>query len=319
MKEARFIKLRKKRWDKMEADVKTGAKNKPDEVAEMYIELSDDLAYSRTFYPKSKTTGYLNEMAVAFYRRIYKNKKEDKGRFKRFWLEDVPETMYRTRYAMLSALLLFLISALIGAVSMEYNPDFARIILGDSYVDMTLHNIQNQDPMGVYGSQRQDGMFIMITMNNIKVAFLAFIFGILTPLFTAVFMVQNGIMLGCFHYFFYQQGLLGISTQAIWLHGTIEITSIVVAGGAGMYMSSGFLFPGTYSRIERFRFTAKESLKIAIALIPFFILAGFLESFVTRYYKLPWLSAPIITLSIGLVFWYFVYLPYMKHRDAKQQ
>lgn len=319
MKEARFIKLRKKRWEELESNARSGVKKEPDEVAEMYIELSDDLAYSRTFYPKSKTTTYLNELAVSFYRRIYKNKKEDRGRFKRFWLEEIPITMYRMRYAMLSALLVFLISVGLGILSMKENPDFARIILGDSYVDFTLDNIKKNDPMGIYASQRQDDMFFTITINNIKVSFLAFVFGLLSPLFTAGFMVQNGIMLGCFQYFFYEQGMLGISAQAIWVHGTIEITSIIISGGAGIYLSTGFLFPGTHNRITRFQYTAKESLKMIVALVPFFILAGFLESFVTRFYKQSWLSIPVIILSIGLVFWYFLYLPYMIHRDGKQQ
>ncbi|MHB1277853.1 MAG: stage II sporulation protein M [Bacteroidia bacterium] len=314
MKEARFIKLRKKRWEELEAIVKNRSKKEPDELAEMYIELSDDLAYSQTFYPKSKTTSFLNELALFFHRRIYRNKREDRGRFLRFWLEEIPETMYRARFAMLAALLIFLVAILLGIVSMRFNPDFARIILGDAYVDLTLSNIKNQDPMAIYAGERQDLMFLGITLNNIKVSFLAFLFGLLSPLGSAGFLLKNGIMLGCFQYFFYQEGVLGLSAQAIWVHGTIEITSIVVAGGAGIYMSSGFLFPGTYSRIARFRKTAKDGLKIIIGLIPFFIVAGFLESFVTRFYKISALSLPCIILSLGFVFWYFVYLPYMKHR-----
>lgn len=314
MKEARFIKLRKKRWDELEANVKQGSKKEPDEIAEMYIELSDDLAYSRTFYPKSKTTAFLNELALFFHRKIYKNKKEDRGRFFHFWLEEIPETMYRVRYAMLASLLLFVLAFVIGVLSMRYNPEFARVVMGDEYVDITLRNIANDDPMAIYSSQRQDAMFLRITLNNIKVSFLAFVFGLFTPLASAGFLMQNGIMLGCFQYFFYQQGVLGSSAQAIWVHGTIEITSIIVAAGAGIYLSTGFLFPGTHTRISSFQRSAKDGLKIIIGLIPFFIIAGFLESFVTRFYKETWLSIPIILLSIGYVFWYFVYLPYMKHR-----
>lgn len=314
MKEARFIKLRKKRWEELENTVVSKSPKEPDDLAEMYIELSDDLAYSRTFYPKSKTTAFLNELALFFHRRIYRNKKENRGRFLDFWMEEIPETMYRCRYAMLSSLLVFLIAVVLGIASMKQNPEFARIILGDSYIDLTEQNIKNQDPMAIYSGQRQDAMFLTITTNNIKVSLIAFVFGIFTPLLTAGLLIQNGIMLGCFQYFFYQQGLLGISFQAIWVHGIIEITSIVVAGGAGMYLSTGFLFPGTLKRIERFRLTAMDALKVVIGLFPFFIVAGFLEGFVTRFYKVTWISIPIIILSSGFVFWYFVYLPYMKHR-----
>ncbi len=319
MKEARFIKLRKSRWQEIESDIQSKAENEPDELAERYIEISDDLAYSQTFYPKSKTSGYLNELALYFHRRIYKNKKEDRGRFKRYWLNEIPETMYRARWSMLAALVLFLLAVLIGSLSMYFNPDFPRLILGDAYVDLTLQNIENGDPMGIYGMRGEGDMFTSITFNNIKVAFLAFVLGFFSPIGPGSLLLRNGIMLGSFQTFFLQQGLFGISAQGIWIHGTIEITAIVVAGGAGIHLSSGFLFPGNFTRIERFKQSAKEGMKIVIGLVPFFIIAGFLEGFVTRYYQNPSISIPIIILSLGLVFWYFIYLPYMTHKFKENE
>lgn len=319
MKEARFIKLRKKSWDNLETSFVNGDKKSPDELADLYVELSDDLSYSRTFYPRSKTTSYLNQVALQIHRKIYRNKKEERGRFAAFWLEEIPGLMYSARKAMLSSLILFLLAAAIGALSMKFNPEFARLIMGDSYVDMTLANIDKDDPMGVYGDMRQDDMFMMITVNNIMVSFVVFVLGIFGPLFPAAMLIRNGIMLGCFQYFFYQQGVLQSSLQAIWVHGTIEITSIVIAGGAGMHLGSGWLFPGTYTRMESFVQKARESVKIIVGLVPFFILAGFLEAFVTRFYKVTWLSVPVITISIGLVFWYFLYLPIMQHRHERNK
>ncbi|MDX5319512.1 MAG: stage II sporulation protein M [Bacteroidota bacterium] len=318
MKEARFIKTKKKRWEELEKTIRQKEAKTPDELASMYIELSDDLAFSQTFYPRSETTAYLNELALYFHRRIYRNKKEDRGRFLRFWMEEIPDTYYKARWAMLISFIIFLISALIGAISTHVDPDFVRLILGDAYVDMTLENIRKGDPMAVYSSMKEDSMFAMITTNNIRVSFIVFAFGFLGPFLSAALLIQNGIMLGCFQYFFYQHHALSISAQAIWIHGTIEITSIVIAGGAGIYLSSGFLFPGTYTRLEKFRETAKDGMKIVIALVPFFFIAGFLESFVTRYYQNIFVSLPVIIISLGLVFWYFVYFPIMKHRYAQR-
>lgn len=319
MKEARFIKLNKERWTALEKTLRTNRHGSADEMAASFVQLSDDLVFSQTFYPDSNTTKYLNDLAVMFHRRIYKNKKEDKGRFIRFWLEEVPETFYKARWSMLVALLAFAVSVLVGVISTMMDEDFVRLILGDHYVDMTIRNIQKGDPMGIYGSSNSMSMFFRITLNNIQVAFIAFAAGILTPYFSIGLLIRNGIMLGAFQAFFYQYDILGLSAQAIWIHGTIEITSIVVAGGAGIQLSSGFLFPGNFTRMERFRVTAKEGLKMAVGLVPFFIIAGFLESFATRHYKETWLSIPIIIISIGMVFWYFIYLPYMRHRDERRE
>ncbi|MBI1222250.1 MAG: stage II sporulation protein M [Bacteroidetes bacterium] len=315
MKEARFIKLNKERWTELEQMLQSPKRKSPDEWADMYVELSDDLAFSQTFYPDSNTTGYLNQLAIRFHNRIYRNKKEDRGRFLRYWLEEIPESFYRARWPMLIALLAFLLSVLIGAASTMLDQDFVRLILGDGYVDMTIRNIERGDPMAVYAGGEESAMFGMITLNNIMVALMTFVLGYLGPYFPIAMLIRNGIMLGAFQAFFYQYDSLGISAQAIWIHGTIEITSIVVAGGAGIELSKGFLFPGTYTRMERFKQTAKDGMKMALGLIPFFIIAGFLESFATRHYKTTALSIPLIIISIGLISWYFIYLPYMKHKD----
>ncbi len=45
-------------------------------------------------------------------------------------------------------------------------------------------------------------------------------------------MFQNGVMLGAFQYFFYERGLLLPSVLTIWIHGTLEISAIVIAGSA---------------------------------------------------------------------------------------
>nr|BFF41353.1 hypothetical protein BACY1_31580 [Tenacibaculum mesophilum] len=75
------------------------------------------------------------------------------------------------------------------------------MILGDGYVNMTLENIENGDPMAVYKKANEVDMFIGITVNNIKVAMYAFVLGMLFSVGTLYIMMQNGIMLGSFLYF----------------------------------------------------------------------------------------------------------------------
>ena len=124
-------------------------------------------------------------------------------------------------------------------------------------------------------------------------------------------------MLGTFQYFFYTKKLLYISALTIWVHGTIEIASIVIAGGAGIALGNSIMFPGTYSRLHSFQTTAKESVKIIAGLIPLFIVAGFLESFVTRYSHISVIPAIIIiTISVVFLFLYFIYYPYKLHKNG---
>lgn len=64
-------------------------------------------------------------------------------------------------------------------------------------------------------------------------------------------------MLGCFETFFAQHGLLYESFLAVFLHGTLEISALIIAGAAGLAMGNSWLFPGTYSRIVSFAMVRK--------------------------------------------------------------
>ena len=124
-------------------------------------------------------------------------------------------------------------------------------------------------------------------------------------------------MLGSFLYFFYDKGLSWESSRTIWIHGTIEISVIVIAGCAGLVLGNGLLFPKTYSRLESFKRSMKDGLKIMVSTIPFFIIAGFLEGFVTRHTEMPdWLAVLIILSSLAIIIFYYVIYPIQVHKKS---
>ena len=88
-----------------------------------------------------------------------------------------------------------MIALIIGVFSAANNDSFVRLILGDSYVNMTSENISKGDPMAVYKQMNQVDMFLGITFNNIRVSFFAFMLGILFSFGTAYILFSNGIML----------------------------------------------------------------------------------------------------------------------------
>jgi hypothetical protein len=107
--------------------------------------------------------------------------------------------------------------------------------------------------------------------------------GLFTSLATGIMLLYNGIMIGVFDTYFAQHGLLAESLLGTMLHGTLELSAIVVAGAAGLAMGNGWLFPGTYSRLQSFRRGALRGLKIVVGTVPVFVVAGFIESFITRH------------------------------------
>ncbi len=305
MKEAAFIRKNNDKWKRIEIGQNTG----PDEIASQFIELTDDLAYARTFYAGSKTESYLNQLAGLKFLKIYKNKKLEKNFAGRFWFESIPQIIYQNRKAMLLSLLLFSVGIFIGTISSIYDETYARLILGEEYVNLTLENIEKGEPMGIYSLYKPGRSFLFITFNNIKVSFLVFVAGVLFSFGSAMLLLTNGIMLGVFQYFFFKKGLLLTSALTIWIHGTLEITAIIIAGGAGMIMGNSLLFPGTYKRGVSFRKGAANGIKVITALVPVFIIAGFLEGFVTRLHLPSVVKAGIILLSLATAAFYFILMP----------
>jgi uncharacterized membrane protein SpoIIM required for sporulation len=213
------------------------------------------------------------------------------------------------RFVLIS-FLIFTISGIIGAISAANDDTFVRLIMGDAYVNETLANIEKGDPMAVYKQMGQTEMFLGITFNNVRVSFFVFIAGIFTSLATGYLLFYNGIMLGAFQYFFFQKGLLITSVLTIWIHGTLEISAIIIAGAAGIIMGNGILFPGTYTRTQSFGRAAKKGLKIIIGLVPVFFVAGFLEGFITRMTSMPdIIKIAIILGSAIFILIYFIFIP----------
>ncbi|MDT0622549.1 stage II sporulation protein M [Croceitalea vernalis] len=315
MREAAFVKQNKDKWVTFENALNGQGQLEPDELSSLYIEITDHLSYAKTFYEGSNTQFYLNSLASKAHQKIYKTKRESKNRIVSFWKTEFPLMFFQHRKELLIAFLVFTFFTIVGAFSSANEGDFVRSILGDGYVNMTLENIENNDPMAVYKQQGEFNMFLGITINNIKVAVFAFAFGIFLGVGTLFIMLRNGIMLGSFQYFFYDKGLLWESVRTIWIHGTIEISVIIIAGCAGLVLANGILFPGTYSRLESFKRGVKNGLKIMVSTIPFFIIAGFLEGFVTRHTEMPdWLAILIILSSLSLIVFYYIIYPYQLNK-----
>ncbi len=309
MRAAAFIKQNHEKWEEFE-EILANPNPDPDKLADLFIRITDDLAFAQTQYPNSKTTYYLNGIASRVHQDVYKTKKEKKGRFSLFWKTELPLVIKECQPPLFYSFVIFLTACIIGAISAANDDTFVRLIMGDSYVNMTLENISNDDPMAVYKQMGESEMFLMITLNNIRVSFMVFVVGIFAPIGAPYLLFQNGIMLGSFQYFFYQEGLFLTSFLTIWIHGTLEISAIVIAGGAGMVMGNSILFPGTFTRLESFKKGTMKGMKLIVGLIPIFIAAGFLEGFVTRHTEFPVvIKVLIIAISASFILFYFIIYP----------
>lgn len=264
---------------------------------------------------------YLNHLASLTYQKIYKTKREEQNRLAYFFKTEVPLIVYQYRRYVLYAFLVSILFTAIGALSAANDQDFVRVILGDEYVNMTLDNIEDGNPVAVYKSGSNWGSAIGITINNLQVGAKCFILGLFAGLGTLFVAMQNFIMLGSFQYFFYEQGVFWESVRGIWIHGAMEIFAIVIETAAGFMIGAGILFPKTYSRLSSLKISFKNALKIFLSTVPFTFAAGMLEGFVTRYSPdMPrLLNVFIILFTLALISYYYLIYPFIVNRKIKRQ
>lgn len=170
MTESQFIKKNQKDWLELEGLLKSSAVD-ADKLNRLFVKVSSDLSYARTFYPNRSVRLYLNNLTQSVFDTM--RVKEDKFSYKQiihFFSHILPQEIYNSRKALIVSLFFFALAMAIGVISTVHDEEFTRLILGDSYVDMTERNIAKGDPMAVYKDERKLGMFFGITTNNIRVA-----------------------------------------------------------------------------------------------------------------------------------------------------
>ena len=316
MQETEFIAQNKEKWKEFEDVLKSNNKD-PDRLTSLFIETTDDLSYSRTFYPNRSVRVYLNGISQKVYQAIYKNKSKGKNKFKKFWQEELPQALWHSRKTLLLSFLIFSLGITIGVISDIFYPNFTQIVLSPEYVAMTEENIASGDPLAVYKDSEPFQMFLRIGQNNIMISFGCFVLGLLWGVGTTYALLSNGVMFGAFMHFFFSRGLQKESVLTVMQHGTLELSMIILSGAAGFILARGLLFPGTYSRLDSLILSARNAIKIMIAVFVLLVYAAFIESFVTRLTDLPdAVRISSILLSLAIVLGYFVWYPYYRNKKG---
>ena len=320
MREVYFIKQNKEKWLGIEEVISGKVKKNPDDLSSLYINLINDLSFSQTYYPKSNTTVYLNHLSSQIFQKIYKTKRIEQNRILYFFSTEVPLLVYKYRRYLLYAFLFFFIFVGIGFLSAKYDAGFAKMFFGEDYVNMTKENIEKGNPVGVYQQGSTWGGTIFITLNNLKVGAILYITGIFGGIGTAFFFLQNSVMVGTFQYFFYEHGALKDSARGIWLHGTFEIFSMVIEAMCGLILGASVLFPATFSRFNSFKIGFRDSFKIFISTVPFTVIAGIIEGYVTRHaLRMPEIWNWIIIFGcLAIIGGYYIVYPFYVNNKLKK-
>jgi len=281
----RWLEKRKPYWSKLEALLNQSAKDglksltRSDlqELSLLYRQTAADLAAIREDRGSVHFARYVNQLLVRAHNTIYSGRRASaKSIFSFFW-ETYPATFRRNWKHCLMSVTIFLVAGVVGAALTYQNPDFKVKILGPQMVEtidrheMWTHSIVGIKPLASSA----------IMTNNMSVGFTTFAFGITAGLGTIYMMAFNGLLIGVIGM---ACRLSGMSLQ-LWSfvapHGVLELPAIFIAGGAGLRIAQGLLFPGVLPRRESLARAGLEAAKLVLGTIPILIIAGLIEAFVS--------------------------------------
>jgi uncharacterized membrane protein SpoIIM required for sporulation len=303
----RFITSNQGSWLRLEqltAAAGRGARLRPaevDELVQLYQRASTHLSHARTQHADPALVARLTRLVATAGGVLYATRGRSLAGVARFFTVSFPAAVWHARrFVLVSALLLFLPAALMGVwlarsdVALEAAaPDALR----EAYVE--------EDFEAYYSSAPAAEFATAVTVNNIQVGFLAFASGIFLCVATAFILVTNGANVGQAAGLFAAAGQQAKFYGLILPHGLLELSAIVVAGGAGLAIGWAIIDPGERTRGEALAEQGRRSAVIALGLALAFVVAGSIEGFVTPS-GLPTSMRVAIGATVFVAFWTYV-------------
>ncbi|HRX86706.1 MAG TPA: stage II sporulation protein M, partial [Phycisphaerae bacterium] len=275
------------------------------ELIFLYREASADLARLRALDAEPGVIRERDRTVVRAHGQVYGRRRRSHTSLRDFFLRDFPR-LFRRRWPFTAvSLAIFLAFTGLGYFSVQSNPSVVADILGGAEWEFRGEKTGSgfrerfeQTPSPVLSSA--------VTTNNIVVALSAFALGVTFAAGTVYVLVVNGTMLGGFAGAYAQNHAAGDFWATVLVHGGLELSAIIIAGGAGLLMGYALWCPGRRTRLRALRDHAREGAQIALGLIPAFLVAGFFEGFITP----STLLSPAVKLALGLsamlVFWLYL-------------
>jgi len=279
------------------------------EYGQLYRQAASDLAYMTTYYPSSERTAYLNRLVAVGHESIYRNRAPVWAGVMIFFLVTFPQTIRRNYRYFLFATGLFLGTGLLSFFMARNDEAYVYLAASPEMVAMVKAGIMWTDAIE---EESQLGVSGAIMTNNIWVSILAFAYSAGLGILTLYIVLTNGIMLGSVAALCHNYPVGDPIAPRFWAfvlpHGTIELTVIFIAAAAGFILADSLIHPGPYPRRQSFRLRSVEALHLLLGSIPFLILAGFIEGFVSPSSSIPQTFKYIFGIVMGLGFYSYLFV-----------
>jgi uncharacterized membrane protein SpoIIM required for sporulation len=281
---ARFVALRRSLWDSFERDA-TAARRQRDlsyaaveDLALRYRQVLHDHAWARTRFPGTGAAQRLLRLAVLGGTVL---QREDEERFSvvRFFFQRFPQAVRASLPWIGVAVALFLVTGLLGWAVAVYEPGVAVAILGPERVgDLHRGHLWTESLTTTVPPSMSSSF---IATNNMSVALTAWAGGALVGLGSLWVAMFNGFLLGAVFGVTARYSMAGELGEFVLAHGPLELTLILVCAGAGLGIGVALLRAGDLPRSITVPRAAREALVVLLGCLPWFLLLGLVEGFLS--------------------------------------
>ncbi len=281
----RWLERRKQHWDRLERlldqtrsyGIRGLSRSELRELSLLYRQSAADLSVLREDAASQQFARYLNQLLGRAHNTIYTGRKSSAAGILRFYRDTYPHIFRQTFRFTAAAFALFAGGAVLGMILTAVRPEFMHHVLGPHMVEtieqhkMWTESIVSIKPVASSG----------IMTNNLSVAFMTFALGITAGLGTVYMLFFNGLMLGVIG----TACWLGEMSLPLWSfvapHGVLELPAIFIAGGAGLMIAKGLLFPGVLTRRDSLVQSGAVAVRLLLGVIPMLVVAGMIEGFLS--------------------------------------
>jgi uncharacterized membrane protein SpoIIM required for sporulation len=281
----RWLEKRKPHWAKLEAllnqssksGLKSLSRSDLQELSLLYRQTAADLAAIREDRGSVHYARYVNQLLVRAHNTIYSGHRASPKAVISFFTKTYPAAFRRHLRHVALATAIFTIAGLVGGVITYQNPDFKVKLLGPQMVEtIDRHQMWTHSIVGIKPVASSS-----IMTNNMSVGFTTFALGITAGLGTIYMMAFNGLLIGVIGVACYFSGMSLQFWSFVAPHGVLELPAIFIAGGAGLRIAQGLLFPGTLPRRDSLARAGSEAVQLLLGTVPILIIAGIIEAFVS--------------------------------------
>jgi uncharacterized membrane protein SpoIIM required for sporulation len=278
----RFTRERTAGWDELQELVRAAGPRPQRLTSERLLRLgrryraaAADLALARRLFPGNPGTRRLERLVTDARQAVYATEPRRRT-LRSFLATGYWQRVYERRTLLLTGLALLFVPMALAAVWAIDDPAAALGIVPSEF-----HETAEPGSARSLSTGEEAAFSSEIYTNNIRVTFLVVAAGVLLGLGSAAVTIFNGGFIGALFGLTIENGTFDELLRFVLPHGLLELSCIAVSCAAGLRLGWAIVEPGQLTRGASLRREARAAVEIVLGTMPWLVLAGLIEGFVS--------------------------------------